>query len=101
LSFSIIARAAAIDEAAMALALHQGYIASVGLDVYENQPAIDPNLLTCDRAFLVPHIGTHTIETLAMIETCAMDNVRRGLCGEKLLTTIPEHSHLKYPCESR
>jgi glyoxylate reductase len=89
------ARGAVIDETAMANALHEGHIAAVGLDVYENEPKIHPDLLTCDRAFLVPHIGTHTTETLAKMETLAMENAKRGVFGEQLLTVIPEHSLLR------
>jgi glyoxylate reductase len=89
------ARGAIMDEAAMAHALHEGNIAAVGLDVYEKEPTIHPDLLTCDRAFLVPHIGTHTTETLAKMETLAMENAKRGVFGEQLLTVIPEHSVLR------
>jgi glyoxylate reductase len=85
------ARGAIIDEAAMAAALKGGKIGAVGLDVYENEPEIHPDLITQERALLVPHLGTHTTETLAKMETLAMENARRGVCGEELLTIVPEH----------
>lgn len=85
------ARGAIIDEAAMAASLSAGKIGAVGLDVYENEPQIHPNLISQERALLVPHLGTHTTETLAKMETLAMENARRGVCGEKLLTIVPEH----------
>ncbi|KAM0323177.1 hypothetical protein ACHAQA_009027 [Verticillium albo-atrum] len=85
------ARGAIIDEAAMAAALDEGHIAAVGLDVYEQEPAVNEQLVKNERALLVPHLGTHTIETLAKMEALAMENARRGVCGEKLLTAIPEH----------
>lgn len=85
------ARGAIIDEAAMAKALDDGHIAAVGLDVYENEPAVDERLVKNERALLVPHLGTHTTETLAKMESLAMENARRGVCGEKLLTIVPEH----------
>jgi lactate dehydrogenase-like 2-hydroxyacid dehydrogenase len=85
------ARGAIIDEGAMAAALNAGKIGAVGLDVYENEPQIHPDLITQERALLVPHLGTHTTETLAKMETLAMENARRGVCGEELLTIVPEH----------
>ncbi|GKT82218.1 2-hydroxyacid dehydrogenase [Colletotrichum tofieldiae] len=84
------ARGAIIDERAMALALNSGRIAAVGLDVYENEPLVDERLIKNDRAFLVPHLGTHTVETIGQMESLAIENPRRGVCGESLLTIVPE-----------
>lgn len=89
------ARGAIIDEAAMAKALDSGKIASVGLDVYENEPRVNERLLGNDRALMVPHLGTHTVETLAKMETWAMENARRAALGEKLLSPVPEHVHFQ------
>lgn len=58
------ARGKLIDEAALVDALNDGdRIWSVGLDVFEDEPAVHPGLLSNERAFLVPHIGTLTYET--------------------------------------
>ena len=57
------ARGAIIDEAALAEALDSGHVSAVGLDVYENEPKIHPALVKNDRAFLLPHVGTYTVET--------------------------------------
>ena len=84
------ARGAVIDEAAMAAALESGKIASVGLDVYEKEPEINESLMKNERAILVPHLGTHTTETLAKMESLAMENARRGCFGEPLLTVVAE-----------
>lgn len=84
------ARGAIIDEAAMAQALNDGHIASVGLDVYEEEPKVHKDLLANENALLVPHLGTHTTETLAKMETLAMENLRRWVLGEPLLTIVPE-----------
>ncbi|CZR56506.1 probable glyoxylate/hydroxypyruvate reductase (D-isomer-specific 2-hydroxy acid dehydrogenase superfamily) [Phialocephala subalpina] len=83
-------RGAVIDEAAMASALESGKIASVGLDVYEREPEINEVLMKNERAILIPHLGTHTTETLAKMESLAMENARRGCFGEELLTVVPE-----------
>lgn len=56
------ARGAIIDEEALVKALDSGHVASVGLDVYENEPSIHPGLLANDYVMLLPHMGTWTIE---------------------------------------
>ncbi|KAK1635654.1 D-isomer specific 2-hydroxyacid dehydrogenase [Colletotrichum phormii] len=86
------ARGAIIDEAAMAAALDEGHIAAVGLDVYEKESLVDERLVKNDRALLVPHLGTHTVETFGQMELLAMENARRGVCGERLLTVVPEQT---------
>ncbi len=55
-------RGHAIDEAALATLLEQGSIAGAGLDVYENEPAINPKLLTLDNVVLLPHMSSATLE---------------------------------------
>ncbi|KAG4259783.1 hypothetical protein FPRO03_12433 [Fusarium proliferatum] len=89
------ARGAVIDENALAEALDSGKVASVGLDVYEHEPMINERLLKNERALLVPHLGTHTVETLIKMEKCAMENARRAVLGESLLTPVPEHAGLQ------
>ncbi|KAI9150833.1 Glyoxylate reductase 1 [Paramyrothecium foliicola] len=88
------ARGAIIDEAAMADALESGKIAAAGLDVYEREPEINEKLLRQERALMVPHLGTHTTETLAKMETWAMENARRAVLGLPLLSPVPEHAHV-------
>lgn len=84
------ARGAIINEAVMAAELESGKIAAVGLDVYEFEPKVEAALVANERALLVPHLGTHTTETLAKMESLAMENARRGAFGETLLTIVPE-----------
>lgn len=84
------ARGVVVDEAAMAQALDDGHLAAVGLDVYEKEPEVHPGLVANERALLVPHLGTHTAETLCKMETLATENARRAVCGEQLLTVVPE-----------
>lgn len=59
------ARGAIIDEEAMANSLESGKVWSVGLDVYEKEPEINPKLIKHPGAVLLPHIGTATIDTQA------------------------------------
>jgi glyoxylate reductase len=55
-------RGEVIDESALAEALMNNRIAGAGLDVYENQPQINENLITLKNVVLLPHIGSATIE---------------------------------------
>ena len=55
-------RGHAIDEAALVKLLEQGKIAGAGLDVYENEPAINPQLLKLDNVVLLPHMSSATLE---------------------------------------
>ena len=55
-------RGHAIDEAALTALLEQGSIAGAGLDVYENEPAINAKLLKLDNVVLLPHMSSATVE---------------------------------------
>lgn len=67
-------RGALVQESALAEALREGRIGGAGLDVYENEPAIDPALLSLDNVVLLPHIGSATQETRdAMAQAVASD----------------------------
>lgn len=57
------ARGPVVDEAALAQALSQGLIAGAGLDVFEAEPEVDPALLRCPNAILLPHLGSATYGT--------------------------------------
>ena len=56
------ARGAIIDEEALVEALNNGKVWACGLDVYENEPAIHPGLISHPRTLLLPHLGTYTVE---------------------------------------
>lgn len=56
------ARGNMVDEAALAKALKNNVIWAAGLDVYENEPHILPDLLKLDNVLLAPHAGTKTVE---------------------------------------
>ena len=56
------ARGSVVDEEALAQALNVGRIAAAGLDVYECEPRVHPQLLATERVVLLPHLGSATTE---------------------------------------
>jgi glyoxylate reductase len=82
------ARGPIVDEAALVEALRSGSIAGAGLDVYENEPTLEPGLNELDNAVLIPHLGSATIETRAAMATLAARNAVAVLSGEPALTPI-------------
>jgi glyoxylate reductase len=87
------ARGAVVDEAALADALREGEIAGAGLDVYENEPDVNPDLLKLDNVVLLPHLGSATIETRTAMAELATRNVVAVLTGNAPPTPVnPEVS---------
>jgi glyoxylate reductase len=82
------ARGAVMDEAALVDALDSGKVASVGLDVYEDEPTIHPGLMRNEKVLLVPHLGTHTYETQKAMEVVVIENIRSALTQGNLLTPV-------------
>lgn len=76
-----ISRGAVIDEQALAEALHNGVIAGAGLDVFEEEPSVHPELLSAPNTLLLPHIAsaTHkTREAIGMLAAQAIVSVLQG-----------------------
>lgn len=70
-----IARGDVVDETALAAALKSGQIAGAGLDVYEREPTIHPDLLTMENVTLLPHLGTAALEVRTAMGMMALDNL--------------------------
>lgn len=70
-----IARGGIVDDAALARALKAGRIAAAGLDVFENEPALDPELLSAPGVVLTPHIGSATRSSRLGMAMLAADNL--------------------------
>ena len=77
------ARGSVVDEAALAEALKQGAIAGAGLDVYEAEPKVHPELLGLDNAVLLPHMGSGTDATREAMGLRVIDNLKAFFAGEK------------------
>jgi glyoxylate reductase len=74
-------RGPVIDEEALARALKAGQIFAAGLDVFEREPTVHPELLACENAVLIPHLGSATVETRLAMANLAVDNLFAALDG--------------------
>ncbi|NHW47921.1 D-glycerate dehydrogenase [Paenarthrobacter sp. MSM-2-10-13] len=77
------ARGPIVNEDALATALREGVIAGAGLDVFEKEPSVHPELLGLDNVALVPHLGSATVETRTAMAMLAADNALAVLSGEQ------------------
>ncbi|KAI0251140.1 hypothetical protein BJV78DRAFT_1212991 [Lactifluus subvellereus] len=84
------ARGKVVDEAALIRALEDGHLGAVGLDVYPNEPAVNPRLLDFPNATLLPHLGTATRDSQRKMEVRALTNIRDYLVKGKGNDIVPE-----------
>lgn len=84
------ARGALMNEKDLVKALESGKIGSAGLDVFENEPAIEDGLLENPRVFALPHVGTNTYETQKDMELLVIENLESAVDKGHLITPIPE-----------
>ncbi|CAN5301561.1 D-glycerate dehydrogenase [soil metagenome] len=82
------ARGALGDEAALVEALRAGPLAGAGLDVYEDEPRVTPELLELPNVVLLPHVGSATRRTRTEMAVLAARNVRAVLAGKAPLTPV-------------
>lgn len=76
------ARGDVIDEAALVTALANGEIAGAGLDVFENEPAVNPGLLQMENVVLLPHLGSATGETRKAMGMRVVENIEAFFAGD-------------------
>ena len=70
-----IARGGIVDDAALAVALRNRTIAAAGLDVFEGEPSVHPDLLSVPNVVLTPHIASATLPTRLAMASLAADNL--------------------------
>ena len=83
-----IARGGIVDDAALAVALREKRIAAAGLDVFEGEPKVHPDLLTVPNVVLTPHIASATMGTRLKMANLAADNLIGYLLHGKPLTPL-------------
>lgn len=75
-------RGPVVDEKALVNALKTGEIWGAGLDVFENEPTLEPGLADLDNVVIVPHIASATIETRTNMGLIAVRNILSVFAGE-------------------
>ena len=78
------ARGDLVDDEALIAALQSGKVFAAGLDVYAGEPKIHPGYRGLDNVFLMPHLGSATIETRDAMGFCALDNLDAFFAGRPL-----------------
>jgi glyoxylate reductase len=77
------ARGPIVDEKALVEALQTKTIAGAGLDVFENEPVVEPELLMMENVVLLPHIASASLKTRTLMATMASDNIAAHFRGER------------------
>jgi glyoxylate reductase len=77
------ARGEIIDEAALVRMLESGELAGAGLDVFENEPRIEPRLLRLRNVVLLPHMGSATLEGRLDMGEKVIINIRTWVDGHR------------------
>lgn len=73
-----------VDDAALIAALKSGKLFAAGLDVFENEPNLNPAYRELPNAFLLPHLGSATIETRNAMGYKALDNLDAFFAGRPI-----------------
>jgi len=81
-------RGPVVDEKALLHALKTGEIWGAGLDVFENEPDVEPGLTDCENAVLLPHVASATIDTRTNMGLIAVRNILAAMNGEMPPTLI-------------
>lgn len=88
--FINMARGSVVDEAALKAALRSGAILAAGLDVYLNEPMVDPDLFTIPNLTMLPHVGSASIHTRSKMGQLTVDNLLAYKERKRPLTPVPE-----------
>lgn len=83
-----VSRGTTVDEAALLDALERRAIAGAALDVFWNEPRVDPRFLALSNVLLQPHHASGTVETREAMGGLVRDNLAAHFAGEPLLTPV-------------
>lgn len=84
-----VARGSVVDEQALVRALQEQRIAGAGLDVFEREPQVPPELFALDNVVLVPHLSSATVQTREAMARRVLDNLRAFFAGQPLPSRAP------------
>ena len=84
-----VARGSVVDEAALVTALQQQRIAGAGLDVFEDEPRPNSDLLTLDNVVLAPHIASGTHETRCAMADLVLHNLQQYIATGRPAAEVP------------
>lgn len=85
-----IARGSVVDQPVLVQALKDKTIAGAALDVYWDEPIVDPELRRLPNVVLTPHIASATVETRQAMAALTLDNLQAFYEGRPLPTPVPE-----------
>jgi len=83
-----IARGSVVDEPVLLRYLKEGRIAGAGLDVFDNEPKINPEWFGIENAVLYPHVGSATVETRTAMGDLQVENLRLHGAGKPVKTPV-------------
>ena len=83
-----ISRGSTIDEAALIRYLREKRIAGAGLDVFANEPDVNPEFFALQNAVIYPHVGSATSETRFAMGMLQVNNLRAHFAGKPVLTRV-------------
>jgi lactate dehydrogenase-like 2-hydroxyacid dehydrogenase len=86
--FVNVSRGSVVDEAALIGAIRSGRIAAAGLDVFHDEPAIDPIFATFANVVLSPHQASGTVETRKAMGALMLENLEAHIDGRPLPTPV-------------
>jgi len=85
-----IGRGSVIDEQALIQALREKKILSAGLDVFEHEPRVPPELIAMEQVVLLPHVGSASVHTRDAMGQLVVDNLVSWFAGQGAITPVPE-----------
>ncbi|HEX7040294.1 MAG TPA: 2-hydroxyacid dehydrogenase [Trueperaceae bacterium] len=88
--FVNVGRGSTVDEDALIAALRDGTIMAAGLDVFRNEPHVDPRFLGLDNVVLLPHVGSASLPTHDAMGELLVANLRSWFETGEPLTPVPE-----------
>ena len=89
-----VSRGSVVDEGALVAALRSGTILAAGLDVYEDEPRVPPELIAMPQVVLLPHIGSASVHTRDAMGRLLVDNLKAWFARRQPISPVPETRHL-------